>query len=134
MEKSINIWTPIRGLNKKNTLLFIPGSQDIPENDIVTVQENDPITKKGSTGNVIGFLYSPKYIVSGVNFDNSSAMNVPDYHSSIFPGLLIHGSGGNSSSEIRISLDFRILPLSAYIPSKSKQLHMASNKPYFELL
>jgi len=134
MEKSINIWTPIMGLNQKNTLLFIPGSQNIPETDIVTVQENDSMTKKGSTGNVIGFLYSPKNIVSGVNLKMSSAMNVPKYHSSIFPGLLIHGSGKNLSSKIRFSLDFRILPLSAYIPSKSKQLHMASNKPYFELL
>jgi len=133
MEKSINIWTPIMGVNIKNTLRFIPESQNIPESKILTLQEKDPVTKKGFTGNAIGFLYAPKKIIGGVNLNNSIAMDVPLYHSAIFPGLLIHGSAINLSSNIRFSLDFRILPFSAYRPEKSKQFHLTSGKPYFEL-
>ena len=35
MEKSINIWTPILGVNKDNTLRFIPNSHLIPDNEII---------------------------------------------------------------------------------------------------
>ena len=50
----------------------------------------------------------------------------------LFPGLLIHGAGHNLDSQIRFSVDFRILPFSAY-SSSSKAYHLASGKPYFEL-
>lgn len=133
MEKSVNIWTPILGVSELNSLQYIPYSQNIPESEIVTVNKNDEVTSKGSTGNIIGFLYSPKEIISGVNLNNASKMIVPDFHSSIFSGLLIHGSGTNESKNIRFSVDFRILPFSAYDSTTSKQFHFASKKPYFEL-
>jgi len=133
MENALNIWTPIQGVDVGNTLKFIPNSQKIPENDIETIQEDDFITKKGSSGHKIGFLYSPKTIVGGVDLENERPMVVPRNHSSLFPGALIHGSSINYSSEIRFSIDFRILSASAYDSSQSKKFHLASNKPYFEL-
>ena len=133
MEKSVNIWTPILGVNEKNTLRFIPNSQDICESDILVNQINDKVTVKGSTGNKIGFLYSPKIIVGGVDLEKSTPMNVPNFNSALFSGLLIHGAAQNFSQNIRFSLDFRVLPFSAYDSEKSKTFHITSNKPYFEL-
>ncbi len=134
MENSVNIWTPILGVDIGNTLRFIPNSQKIPENEIEILQEDDSITTRGSSGHKIGFLYAPKTIIGGVDLNNARPMVVPKNHSSLFPGALIHGSSINHSSNIRFSLDFRILPVSAYDSTKSKKIHLASNKPYFELL
>jgi hypothetical protein len=133
MERSINIWTPIKGVDCKNTLRFIPLSQEIDEDDIVTFQTEDPVTCRGSNGHKIGLLYAPKTIVSGVNLENSVAMLVPDFYSSIFPGLLIHGAAKNKSNKIRFSVDFRILPARYYKAELSKSFHFSSNKPYFEM-
>ena len=133
MEKSVNIWTPILGVNKKNTLRYIPNSQHIAEADIHVHQIEDEFTTKGSIGNKIGFLYAPKIIVGGVDLNKATAMNVPNFNSAFFSGLLIHGSAKNFCQNIRFSVDFRVLPFSAYSPEKSKKLHLASGKPYFEL-
>ena len=133
MEKSINIWTPISNVGPNSTLRYIPLSQEIPEDKISLSQVGDPITKKGSDGHIVGFLYAPKKIIGGVDLTTSEPMNVPEYHSSIFPGNLIHGAAKNSDSTIRFSVDYRILPLSAYDPLKSKKFHVASYKQYFEV-
>jgi ectoine hydroxylase-related dioxygenase (phytanoyl-CoA dioxygenase family) len=130
-KESINIWTPIIDVNNLNTLRFIPESQKILDDDITTELIEDPITEKGSDGNKVGFLYAPKKIIGGVDLKNSLPMTVPYYFSSIFPGNLIHGSAHNSNNKIRFSVDFRILPRSAYDSSLSK-FHMLSGKPYFE--
>lgn len=132
MERSVNVWTPVRGVTERNTLRFIPGSQSIPEADIQTVSVADEVTEKGSVGNRIGFLYSPKVIQSGVDLESSQPLRVPEGCSALFPGLLVHGAGHNLDSRIRFSVDFRILPFSAY-SSNSKPYHLASGKPYFEL-
>ena len=78
---------------------------------------------------------TPKKIIGGVNLDNSLPMMVPYNFSSIFPGNLIHGAAVNhSNNKIRFSVDFRILPKSAYNDNLSKQFHITSGKPYFEAL
>ena len=133
MERSINIWTPIKGVDRDNTLRFIPFSQEIGEEDIITSQTEDLVTRRGSDGHKIGLLYAPKTIISGVNLENSVAMIVPDFYSSIFPGLLIHGAAINKSNNIRFSVDFRILPARYYKAELSKSFHFSSNKPYFEI-
>lgn len=132
MEHSFNIWTPIAGVVTENTLRFVPESQNIPEDQISTERLNDKVTLKYSIGHKIGFQYAPKRIVSGVDFSRTEPMNVPRYHSSIFPGNLIHGAAHNKSEQIRFSLDFRILPISAFNNFSSKNFHFASGKPYFE--
>ena len=133
MEQSVNIWTPIMNVNESNTLRYIISSQKIREQEIEIQQIDDPFTKKGSYGHTLGFQYSPKKIISGVDLNNDAPMNVPNYHSSIFPGNLIHGAAKNNSNKIRFSIDFRILPLRYYNPDLSKKFHFASGKPYFEL-
>ncbi len=93
----------------------------------------DLATTKGSTGNNIGFLYAPKQIVQGVDLTSSQPLNVPESHNAIFLGNLIHGSGVNNSLNIRFSVDFRILPFSAYKTDEAKQMQISSGSPYFEL-
>ena len=133
MDRAYNIWTPLLNVVEANTLRFIPQSQLIADEEIKTTQKDEESTPKGSASHKIGYLYSPKTIVSGVNLDASTEMLVPKFCSSIFPGNLIHGAGLNKSNSIRFSTDFRILPKSAYDSKKNKQFHLTSEKPYFEL-
>lgn len=130
MEESVNIWTPIIGVNENNTLRYIPESQLIPDEEIKIINEDDKHTQKFSNGHKLGFQYSPKKIISGVNLTESQPMLVPSYSSSIFSGNLIHGSALNKSNSIRFSCDFRVIKKSDY-RSESKKFHFASNKPYF---
>jgi ectoine hydroxylase-related dioxygenase (phytanoyl-CoA dioxygenase family) len=133
LEKTVNIWTPILNVTNLSTLRFIPESQKILDEDICVESIEDPITKKGSDGNRIGFQYSPKKIIGGVDLNNSAPMNVPYSSSSIFSGNLIHGGAANySNKKIRFSIDFRILPKSAFNQDLQKQVHITSGKPYFE--
>jgi len=132
MERSVNIWTPICGVDANNTLRFIPGSQAVPDSALQIESVEDSVTRRFSAGHRIGFVYAPKLITAGVDLDSSKPMLVPPYHSIVFPGELIHGSGLNHSSTIRFSVDFRVLPLTAWSPELSKRFHFASGKPYFE--
>lgn len=132
MEKAVNIWTPISGVNAQSTLQYIPKSQHIADKDIILEQHNDDVTQKHDAGHKIGFLYAPKNIIAGVDLSIAKPMIVPKYHSALFSAHLIHGAGYNDGNDIRFSLDFRILPASAYCANEAKQYHFASNKPYFE--
>ena len=46
------------------------------------------------------FSIFSKKIISGVDLKNDAPMNVPDFHSSIFPGNLIHGAAKNNSMKL----------------------------------
>jgi len=127
----INVWTPIEGVNEFNTIKYIPESQHIKNEDIKTININDKLTKKYSVGHKIGLMYSPKKILSGINFEQQKPMIVPYYSSSIFSGNLIHGAAQNNSKTTRFSLDFRIIDERFYNKELNKQHHFASGKEYF---
>jgi hypothetical protein len=131
MEKSINVWTPLRGVNKDNTLRYVPDSHLINDNDIQTSSSDDKFTDRFSDGHKLGFQYAPKKIQSGVDINNHKPMLVNKYSSAIFNGNLIHGGAVNKSKNIRFSLDFRIIRSKDYKIDKSKQSHFSSGKSYF---
>ena len=95
MEKSINVWTPLRGVNKDNTLRYVPDSHLINDNDIQTSSSDDKFTDRFSDGHKLGFQYAPKKIQSGVDINNHKPMLVNKYSSAIFNGNLIHGGAVN---------------------------------------
>jgi len=131
MELSANIWTPIKNVTVKNTLQFIPNSHLIDDADIITQQTTSLKTSKGSLRNDIGFLYSPKTIIAGVDLNNNQPMIVPSGSSSIFKGALIHGAANNNDTKIRFSVDFRVIAANHYDPTTSKSIHRVSKKAYF---
>lgn len=131
MDKAFNIWTPIKGVNKENTLQYVPESHLIPENEIIIKQQDDKNTQQFSDGHKLGFQYKPKRIVGGVDFSSKKRMEVPINSSAIFSGNLIHGAAENYSSNIRFSIDFRIIKKVDY-SLENKQFHISSGKPYFE--
>jgi ectoine hydroxylase-related dioxygenase (phytanoyl-CoA dioxygenase family) len=131
MEFSANVWTPIKNVTERNTLQFIPNSHLIKDVDIITQQTISTKTAKGSLRNDIGFLYSPKEIISGVDLTNNQPMVVPAGSSSIFKSALIHGAGNNNGSKIRFSVDFRIISAKHYDKTISKSVHRVSKKAYF---
>tara|TARA_Y100000589_G_scaffold329204_1_gene375120 strand:+ start:930 stop:1688 length:759 start_codon:yes stop_codon:yes gene_type:complete len=131
MENAINIWIPIRGVTSKNALRFIPESQNIPKKEIKISQYSDPYTSQFSTGHKLGFQYSPKKIVSGVDLSRAMAFPCENRQFVMFSGNLVHGSAINFSEKIRFSIDFRVIP--SRFAALTKQAHYASdNKPYFE--
>jgi ectoine hydroxylase-related dioxygenase (phytanoyl-CoA dioxygenase family) len=130
-DEYVNIWTPIIGIDKLNTLNFIPESHLIKNEDIKTINIDDQHTKKYSNGHKIGLMYSPKKIISGVDFTKKEPMEVPYFSSSIFSGNLIHGAAVNESDKIRFSLDFRIISEKYFDKNLNKKMHFASGKDYF---
>ena len=131
LEACANIWTPIKNVTKNNTLQYIPGSHLIEDKDIKTKRTVSPKTIKGDLRNKIGFLYEPKKIISGVDFNNTKPLLVPFGSSNIFWGSLIHGSADNNCEKIRFSVDFRVIADKEYDTLMAKKFHAASNKPYF---
>lgn len=130
MEKSVNIWTPLRGLTLENTLRYIPMSHLIKDEEIKVKKISSDTTKRFSLGHKLGFQYAPKKIIGGVKLNRSLPMMVDYGKSAIFSGNLIHGAAVNSADSIRFSIDFRIIKKSDY-SSKNKQHHFSSSKPYF---
>jgi len=131
MEKSVNCWTPIRGVDEFNSLQFIPKSQNIRDEVILVESDDSKTTERFSVGHKLGFQYRPKKIISGVDFSNPCRMMVDYGCSALFSGNLIHGAAENRSNTIRFSIDFRMLKKSDYSASEAKQMHFSSNKPYF---
>lgn len=130
-KKVYNVWTPIYGELTPKALMYIPESQKIPDEDIKTESEIDEFTKKNSFGHKLGFLYQPKNIVDGVDLNKVKTMETKFYNSALFSGNLIHGPCQNTSSQLRVSIDFKIIKKSDYDKNLDKK-HVTSKKYYFE--
>ncbi len=119
--EACNFWMPVANVTPENALRYIPGSERIPDEDIVTASDDDPTVQRGSAGHKIGLLYAPKRIVSGVDFNRIETMKVPYGEVALFPGALIHGAAANDTGKIRFSVDFRYVA----------KAHVVENKPHF---
>lgn len=131
MSAAVNVWTPLRGVTATNTIRYIPNSSAIPDEDIETLAEPSKYTERFSDGHKIGFLYSPKKIISGVDLESHQPLLVNVGQTAIFDGSLIHGAALNYTESIRFSVDFRAIAAHKY-SDKNKQLHFASGLPYFK--
>lgn len=130
LENSVNIWTPIRGVNEHNSLKYIPRSQNIPCEAIKTVNVGSQYTSRFSTGHKLGFNYDQKWIISGVDLGSGKRLVVETGKSAVFSGMLIHGAATNRSKKIRFSVDFQVIRKADY-RSRGKKFHFSSGKPYF---
>jgi len=131
VESAANVWTPVYNVNERNTLQFIPRSQLIDSSKIVLNQFEHPTVWRGSSSHRIGYLYSPKKILSGIDFSSAEKMIVPEYSSSIFPAELIHGAAVNHSNFVRYSVDFRVIAKSKHNKKLNKNKNFNSKNPYF---
>jgi hypothetical protein len=130
LEKSVNIWTPIRGVTEQNSLQYIPCSQNIPCEVIKTANIGSDFTQRFSTGHKLGFNYDQKWITSGVDLSSAKRLMVVTKKSAVFSGMLIHGAATNRSEKLRFSVDFQVIRKSDY-RSRGKKFHFSSGKPYF---
>ena len=111
MKSCINIWMPIMNVSESNSLQIIPDSHKIPAKDIVLKKKlEDSTVERFSVGHKIGLLYSPPYISEGVDFAKAIRLKVSEGEYALFSGHIVHGGAINLSSQIRYSLDFRIIP------------------------
>lgn len=112
MKYGVNIWIPLLNVTHLNSLQYVPESQNIPDANIETVNEGEKSSTvaKHSSGHKIGLLYDVKTITGGVDFSNIKRISLPEDHYVIFDTNLIHGAASNESTDIRFSLDFRVLP------------------------
>ena len=131
MEYSTNIWVPIRGVSKDNSLRYVPESQDIPIDKVMISQKPDKYTERYSTGHSLGFQYSPKRIVGGVDLSKAKPLICDEGNLAIFSGNLVHGSAFNNCDRIRFSIDFRIIN-KKYAHLTKKEHISVGNKPYFQ--
>ena len=131
LARSINICTPIKGVSEKNTLRYIPKSQLIPDENIVTRNIGESSTERFSVGHKLGFNYDPKIIEKGVDFSSAQPLYFAVKRSAIFSGNLIHGAAVNRCKNIRFSVDFQIIKKEDY-STKNKTFHFSSGLPYFE--
>ena len=130
MEYSTNIWVPIRGVSKENSLRYVPKSQEIPIDKVKVSREPDKYTKRYSAGHSLGFQYSPKKIVGGVDLKKAEPLNCKEGNLAILSGNLVHGSALNNCDRIRFSIDFRIIN-KEYAHLTKKEHISVGNKPYF---
>lgn len=96
----INVWVPLIGVTKKNTLPVVPMSHLLPESKVLR-------TKAGSTVN--GIKYSVNSIKSWD--DSSSLTKIPLEQDEIliFSSHLIHGLAMNNEEDTtRVSFEFRL--------------------------
>ncbi len=131
MRHAANVWVPVANVTADTALRYIPGSHDIPDEQIVTVTEPDPAVPRLSAGHRIGLLYAPKRIVGGVDLSAGRPLVVQRGEAAIFSAELIHGAGVNRSGDIRVSVDFRAI---AADNVRIRKPHAASGKSYFEEL
>ena len=122
----VNMWTPIRGVNKENALRFIPESHLLDNKDIKLCSEEDLITKRFSIGHKLGFLYKNQIISGGVDLKKAKPLPPKIGEFSLFPGELVHGSAINNTNKIRISIDFSIIRKKDWNKSCVKKTHFAS--------
>ena len=131
IKKQHNFWFPIYNCTEKNSMKYIPFSHKIPDRSIKVekISEDKSSVKRFSTGHKLGLVYSPKKIVSGVNFSKQKNLFVPMDHYVVFSAMLIHGAAKNFDNKIRYSSDFGILD--QHIVDNVKFSYAADNKPQY---
>ena len=130
---AFNIWIPVLNVVESNSMFFIPMSHLIPDEEIKTkvVPTEESSVARFSSGHQIGLLYSPKTITDGVDLHSKERMVLNDNHFALFPADLIHGAAENKSTNIRFSLDFRIIATRYLEQFNDKSHHFSSNQKYF---
>jgi len=131
----INVWFPIKNVNLKNTLKYIPFSHKVSDNKIkrrkirmTKDQKLNSVNKKFSASHKMGFVYHPKKIVSGINLNKAKPMNIPKNNYALFSTMLIHGNSQNLHSKIRFALGFGIMPKSKIKKIKKFDIRRMTNK------
>ena len=107
----LNVWCPIKNVDERNTLKYVPKSHLIEDEDL-TVEYNERATgkvEKYSAGHNFGFLWRPKSIKRGVDLDRAVGMPFSEDSYAIFSSMLVHGGGDNHSNGIRFALGFGII-------------------------
>lgn len=111
IKSCVNVWVPVKHVNKLNSLKYIPKSHKIKDNLIKRKRykvENESI-KKLSTEHKIGFAYAPKKIISGINLKKQKTFNFKKNQFVSFSAMLVHGNAKNLSKDIRFAFNFGIV-------------------------
>lgn len=131
MKHVINIWMPLKNVDERNTLQYIPFSHKIPDNEIKTSIDNNWPGKveKYSSGHKIGFFWSPKKITNGVNLTKAKKILFKKNTYCLFSSLLIHGGARNMTESIRFALGFGIIPKNRL--DQNKKFFASGGKDHF---
>ena len=127
----LNVWCPLKNVEEKNTLKYVPKSHLIPDSELlVEVNESTPSkVKKHSAGHGLGFLWKPKQITSGVNLNSAVNMNFKENDYAIFSSMLVHGGGDNNSDKIRFAFGFGVIPENKM--GFNKSFFASGGKPHY---
>lgn len=120
IESSYNFWMPVLNYSKKICLNYIPNSHLISDNLIIRkkIKVLGNKIEKFSDSHKLGFPYSPKKIISGVDLSKAKKIFVPKKNYLLFSQMLVHGNGKNFSKKIRFAVNFSMVPESKLIRNK----------------
>ena len=120
IQNSYNFWMPVLNYSKKISLNYIPNSHLISDNLIIRrkakVLGNE--VRKFSDSHKLGFPYSPKKIISGVDLSKAKKIFLPKKNYLLFSQMLVHGNGKNFYKKIRFAVNFSMVPESKLIRNK----------------
>lgn len=115
-----NFWMPVFNYSKKICLNYIPHSHLISDDLIIRkkIKVTDNKVEKFSDSHKLGFPYSPKKIISGVNLSKGKKIFLPRKYYLLFSQLLVHGNGKNFSKKIRFAVNFSMVPKNKLMRNK----------------
>ena len=120
IKHSYNFWMPVLNYSNKICLNYIPKSHLIPDSSIKRRKVNIKGYKvnKFSSSHKLGFPYSPKKIISGVDLEKAKKIFLPKKSYLLFSQMLVHGNGKNFSNKIRFAVNFSMVPSSKLVRNK----------------
>lgn len=133
----INIHVPLLNYTPPSSVKYIPFSHKIPSDafSLHQISESETGFVRGSSEHRSGLMYRPKQIIAGCDLGKAIPFPVVVGEAAIFDSELIHGGGVNNTSEIRVSVDFSVIPV-ACVPDAlnyqlaAESLSVGSGKKY----
>ena len=132
IKHQINIHIPIFNYNDLTSMKYVPGSHLIPDDDFLfeAMNEGDNGIMRGSIEHRNGLAYAPKKIISGCDLKSAIPFRLKISEAAIFKSDLIHGGGMNPTNQVRVSVDFAVIPTDVIPDEENYQLAAIDGMKY----
>jgi hypothetical protein len=132
VKKQINVHIPIFNYNALTAMKYVPASHLIADEDLLleALNEGENGIVRGNLQHLNGLMYAPKKIVSGCDMTAAIPFDLKIGEAVAFKSDLIHGAGINTTSQIRVSLDFAVIPTAAVPENENFQIASSDGVKY----
>ena len=132
VKKQINIHIPIFNYNALTAMKYVPASHLIADEDLLleTLNEGENGIVRGNLQHLNGLMYAPKKIVSGCDMTAVIPFDLKIGEAVVFKSDLIHGAGVNTTDQVRVSLDFAVIPTASVPENENFQIASSDGIKY----